>query len=54
MSSVAGTADVIPNHGMRMAAYDHQKAPYEQKAVAPNVLPAANSQTPAMNWAIPP
>ena len=34
--------------------YETQKAPNEQNAVAPNVLPLANSQMPAVNWPMPP
>src|SRR5919112_6049729 len=37
-----------------MAQNDSQKAPYEQNATAPNVLPVRNSQRPATNWAMPP
>ena len=33
---------------------DSQNAPYEQNAVAPNVLPLANSHMPAANWPMPP
>ena len=31
-----------------------QKAPYDVNAVAPKVLPLANSHMPAANWAMPP
>src|SRR5919199_6377241 len=37
-----------------MAQNDSQKAPYEQNATAPNVLPVRNSHRPATNWAMPP
>src|ERR671931_2532535 len=33
---------------------DSQKAPNEQNATAPNVLPVRNSHRPATNWAMPP
>src|SRR5258708_22645362 len=37
-----------------MKANHHQKRPYEVKATMPKVLPALNSNTPAMSWATPP
>src|SRR3954449_12732314 len=37
-----------------MAQNDSQKAPYEQNATAPKVLPVRNSHRPATNWARPP
>src|SRR4051795_10084059 len=33
---------------------DTQKAPYDENAVAPKVLPLANSHMPAANWPPPP
>lgn len=40
--------------GEMMNAYESQKAPYDENAVAPNVLPTANSHMPARSWASPP
>lgn len=47
-------AAMIPDPGMKMAAYDIQKQPKEEKAVAPKTLPLGNSHIPAMNCKRPP
>jgi len=45
---------MIPLEGSRIVAYDIQKAPYEEKAVAPKTLPRGNSHMPARSWTRPP
>jgi hypothetical protein len=44
----------LPALNWRKNQKDSQKAPYEQKAVAPKTLRLANSQSPAPNCAMPP
>src|SRR6266446_3264103 len=60
MSSVTATADAggvcsqpAPTVHF-MNANHHQKRPYEVNATMPKVLPALNSNTPAISWATPP
>jgi len=45
---------MTPLPGIRIVAKDIQKAPYEEKAVAPKTLPRGNSHIPARSCTRPP
>src|SRR6478752_6356218 len=56
MALPRSSSDAAPDRSVCPVRYQYeiQKAPYEQKAVAPKVFPFANSQMPATSCPMPP